>query len=117
MPLLLALNICNNKFPLLTLNMCLLAGLEYTYLSSTMKTLEQRDFMASIQHARINLGKVEKWYHCNEIRSSHRRCSIEKGVSENFAKFAGKHLCQSIFFNKVAGLGTIKVQASGLQLC
>ena len=24
---------------------------------------------------------------------------------ENFAKFTGKHLCQSLFFNKVAGLG------------
>ena len=27
-----------------------------------------------------------------------------KGVLRNFAKFTGKHLCQSIFFNKVAGL-------------
>ena len=26
----------------------------------------------------------------------------EKGVSKNFAKFTGKHLCQSLFFNKVA---------------
>ena len=36
--------------------------------------------------------------------SSHRRCSIEKGVFRNFAKFTGKHLCQSLFFNKKAGL-------------
>ena len=27
----------------------------------------------------------------------------EKGVLRNFAKFTGKHLCQSLFFNKVAG--------------
>ena len=27
-----------------------------------------------------------------------------KGVLRNFAKFTGKHLCQSLFFNKVAGL-------------
>ena len=27
-----------------------------------------------------------------------------KGVLRNFAKFAGIHLCQSLFFNKVAGL-------------
>ena len=27
----------------------------------------------------------------------------EKGVLKNFAKFSGKHLCQSLFFNKVAG--------------
>ena len=37
-------------------------------------------------------------------RSSHRRCSVRKGVLRTFAKFAGKHLCQSLFFNKVAGL-------------
>ena len=38
-------------------------------------------------------------------RSSHWRCSVRKGVFRNFEKFAGKHLCQSLFFNKVAGLG------------
>ena len=27
-----------------------------------------------------------------------------KGDFRNFAKFTGKHLCQSLFFNKVAGL-------------
>ena len=32
-----------------------------------------------------------------------RRCSV-KEVLRNFAKFTGKHLCQSLFFNKVAGL-------------
>ena len=28
----------------------------------------------------------------------------QKGVLKNFAKFTGKHQCQSLFFNKVAGL-------------
>ena len=28
----------------------------------------------------------------------------KKGVLTNFAKFTGKHLCQRLFFNKVAGL-------------
>ena len=37
-------------------------------------------------------------------RSSQRRCSVRKGVLRNFAKFTGKHLCLSLFFNKVAGL-------------
>ena len=37
-------------------------------------------------------------------RSSHRRCSVRKSILRNFAKFTGKHLCQSFFFNKVAGL-------------
>ena len=31
---------------------------------------------------------------------------LRKSVLRNFAKFAGKHLCQSFFFNKVPGLGT-----------
>ena len=38
------------------------------------------------------------------IRSSHLRCSVRRGVPRNFAKFTGKYLCQSLFFNKVAGL-------------
>ena len=34
-------------------------------------------------------------------RSTHRRCSVRKSVYRNFAKFTGKHLCQSLFFNKI----------------
>ena len=34
----------------------------------------------------------------------YRRCSMKKGVFQNFSKFTGKYLCQSLFFNKVAGL-------------
>ena len=37
-------------------------------------------------------------------RSSHRKCSVRKDVLRNFAKLAGKHLCRSLFFNKVADL-------------
>ena len=37
-------------------------------------------------------------------RSSHPRCSVRKGVLRNFVKFTRKHLCHSIFFNKVPGL-------------
>ena len=33
-----------------------------------------------------------------------RRCSVNKDVLKNFTKFTGKHLCQSLFFNKFAGL-------------
>ena len=35
------------------------------------------------------------------VRSSHRKCSIKKAVLKNFVKFTRKHLCQSLFFNKV----------------
>ena len=37
-------------------------------------------------------------------RSSHLRCTVKKGVLKNFAKFTGKHLSQSLVFNKVAVL-------------
>ena len=30
----------------------------------------------------------------------------KKGVLRNFQKFTGKHKCQNLFFNKVAGLAT-----------
>ena len=47
----------------------------------------------------ITEGKTSK------KKSSHQRSSIIKGALRNFAKFAGKHLWQSLFFNKAAGLG------------
>ena len=37
-------------------------------------------------------------------RSNHRNCFIKIGVLENFEEFTGKHLRQSHFSNKVAGL-------------
>ena len=40
----------------------------------------------------------------SRFRSSHQRCSVRKGVRRNFTKFTGKHLCQSLFFDKVAGM-------------
>ena len=48
---------------------------------------------------------ITVWYY----RSSHQRCSVKKGVLRNFAKFTGKHLCQSLFSNNVAG-GTFEIQ-------
>ena len=38
------------------------------------------------------------------FRSSCPEVLREEGVLRNFSKFTGKHLCQSLFFNKVAGL-------------
>ena len=37
-------------------------------------------------------------------RSSHPEVFCKKGILRNFAKFTGKNLSQSLFFNKVAGL-------------
>ena len=33
-----------------------------------------------------------------------RKVFCKKGVLRNFVEFTGKHLCQSLFLNKVAGL-------------
>ena len=35
------------------------------------------------------------------VRSSHRSCSVGEVALRNLAKFTGKHLCQSLFFDKV----------------
>ena len=40
----------------------------------------------------------------SQYRSSRPKMFCKKGVLRNFAKFTGKHLCQRLFFNKVAGL-------------
>ena len=38
-----------------------------------------------------------------DVRSSHSQMFFKIGVLKNFAKFAGKHLLQSLFLNKVGG--------------
>ena len=54
------------------------------------------------QIKRIFFGR---WEHLrDQFRSSRPKLFCKKGVLRNFAKFTGKHLCQSLFFNKVAGL-------------
>ena len=63
------------------------------------------------------MANVENKYNAlNKSRRRHRRCSIEKDVLKIFCKFHRKTsvleslfnkvagLCQSLFFNKVAGL-------------
>ena len=37
-------------------------------------------------------------------RRSRPKMFCKKSVLRNFAKFTGKHLCQDLLFNKVAGL-------------
>ena len=40
-----------------------------------------------------------------EIPEAATEVFCKKSCLRNFAKFTGKHMCQSLFFNKVAGLG------------
>ena len=61
---------------------------------------------SEINHEILNIDSSKD---CQESdlstnRSSHHSCSMKKGVLRNFTKFTGNHLCQSLFFNKVAGL-------------
>ena len=42
----------------------------------------------------------------SHVLNGHQRCSVKKCVLRNFAEFTEKHLCQSLFFNKVSGLRT-----------
>ena len=39
------------------------------------------------------------------FRSRHPEVFCKKAVLTDFTKFTGKHLCQSLFINKVAGQG------------
>ena len=48
--------------------------------------------------------RYKKNYFGGNFRSNYRRCSVRTNVLTNFAKFTGKRLCLSLFFNKVAGL-------------
>ena len=41
---------------------------------------------------------------CLPCRTSQQKYYLKKGALKNFVKFAGKHLCQALFLNKVAGL-------------
>ena len=50
----------------------------------------------TISHAKRQIFK--------EHRSSRPKVFQKKGVLRNFLKLTGKHLCQSLFFNNVAGL-------------
>ena len=49
------------------------------------------------QYEEVIAGRVH-------ARNCHGKFSIKKGVLKHFTEFTGKHLCQSLFFNKVAGL-------------
>ena len=50
-------------------------------------------------------------YMTNLFRSSRPDVFCKKGVLRNFTKFTEKHLCQSLFFNKVAGLPLMAASA------
>ena len=57
------------------------------------------------QIVREEVGLSNRYWNLNihvwhKTRSSRQRCSVRKGILRNFAKFTGKHLCQSLSFSK-----------------
>ena len=65
-----------------------------TYFAKLLRT-----FILQNTRERLLLKRVLQSY-----RSNHRKRSVKKGVLKNLTKFTGKHLFQSLFFNKVTGL-------------
>ena len=53
---------------------------------------------------KIDVRKFFETYHTSSHQNSVKPVFCKKDVLRNFAKFTGKHLCQSLFCNKVAGL-------------
>ena len=54
----------------------------------------------NLELAEVQNGEIVTHF----LRSSHQRFSVRKSVPRNLAKFTGKHLYQSLSFNKLAGL-------------
>ena len=71
------------------------------------------NFLGLLKTLKVHFSPLDNYRRLNNggrdpinCRNSHRRCSIRKDALRNFTKFTGKHLCQSLFFNKVAGRNT-----------
>ena len=73
----------------------------HTIFSCSARTVHNTLFLTSSQKICIDQKRIfEIMYH----RSIHPEVFCNKGALRNFvAKFTGKHLCQSLFFYKVAG--------------
>ena len=76
-------------------------------ISDTLSLLEKK-----LQEERQNYKKEAQRYQREIVntenyilrkckcRSNHQGCSIKKAVLKSFAKFTGKRLCHSLFFNE-----------------
>ena len=69
--------------------------------------------MPSLPSTNKTLTIAPKHYVEIMFKSRHPEMLCKKGVLRNFTKFPGKHLCQSLFFNKVLGLQLYQKRDSG----
>ena len=65
--------------------------------SDKVSFYNQKEWLEEYEH-----GKG--MFYTEYSQKKYRRCSVKKGVLTNSTKFTGKHLCHSLFFNKVAAL-------------
>ena len=99
-------------------NKGLLIDYEISLIHSNGKTIDDEKYVAEtlnhpyikiVNHTSGNKPTSDLHYKNGElssaiVRSSHQRCSVRKGVLRNFTKCTGKHLSQSLNFNKLVGL-------------
>ena len=75
------------------------------YISSSGMLDVKRRILNVLWIKKLRFQKLHVFCYQNSSSSSSRPdVFCKKGALENFAKFTGKHLCQSLFFNKVATL-------------
>ena len=64
---------------------------------------------------------VERWLWFSNIFMLEKSIRLDlfckKGVLRNFTKLTAKHLCESLFFNKVAGRGCFMILIGKLNKC
>ena len=78
--------------------------LPFEILFREITSLDIGDFGKECVKSRLRDSTYSSFKQVSKIfRSSHRKCSLRKDALRNFAKITGKHPCQSLFFNKVAG--------------
>ena len=107
-------HISHNVFLLLAWN----TGWEYWMISIILHAdplfqRNQASFKEFLYWSAFFFDKFESLH----TRSSRLEVFCKKGVVENFAKFTGKHLRQSLFFNKVAGLSPTTLLEKRLWHC
>ena len=66
-------------------------------------TLLKYDFGSVSNYDFVFVFLTHTWY-LRGFQKQPPEVFCKKGVLGNFTKFTGKHLCQSLFLNKVAGL-------------
>ena len=72
-----------------------------TYKMWFTASVHMKMYIGFTTHENIHVRVSAIWKYI--FRSSHQRCSMKKDILKNFAKSTGKHLRQTLFFNKVAG--------------